>query len=656
MKQGGAVAVGDDEQQGKGITDESVALWADDPADVDLLAFNAVASTLADILLDPGLDPVALGLSGSWGSGKTTVLQLVEAELDERSAGADDGRAALVIPTHPWRYDPATGAKESVIGEVLSALARALEKSPAEKSLKDEAIGLAKRLRDRVDWAKAIKIAAKTSLALQLPSVDDITSLVKPKAEGDTEPSPRGLEDFRKEFRALIENPALAHITAVVVLVDDLDRCLPETVVETLEAIRLFLAVPRMSFVIAADEDRVADAIARHLSKTGAPAPTNEEGEDPSHLYLHKIVQTTIPLPALSRFDTQAFLLLLQLQQTLNPELVGGIVDQCTTIRLNGRGLDEIEAPDGVDISEQIAFAARLTPILYEKLGGNPRRIKRFLNDLRVRQAVAERRGIALEATIVAKLMVLERLLNDDFKSLLDWLAQGILRDQLMALEAAAGRPGAAATADEPSQPAEAVEGDDKKERSARTPAKRGSATKKAESESKVEFSEGLLRWAKLPPSLAGIDISPYLYLAAAFSGATLLDEGLSERLRDVAANLLSRRDARAVTREDLVALPSAEANELLVHLGRTIRDQRAKQGEGISAILRIVDAQPDRAAAAAQALSLLPPEDLRPGTALLFTGTLPREIAAVIERWEQGVERPDVRESLRQARSKGQD
>ena len=86
-------------------------------------------------------------------------------------------------------------------------------------------------------------------------------------------------------------------------------------------------------------------------------------------------------------------------------------------------------------------FAARMTPILYEKLRGSPRRVKRFLNDLNVRSAVAERRGIELDDSVVAKLMVLELLLSDEFEMVLDWLARGELRRQLTRLEEIAGRP-----------------------------------------------------------------------------------------------------------------------------------------------------------------------------------------------------------------------
>ena len=84
-----------------------------------------------------------------------------------------------------------------------------------------------------------------------------------------------------------------------------------------------------------------------------------------------------------------------------------------------------------MDLSEELATASRLTPMLYEKFHGNPRRIKRFLNDLHVRQSIASRRGITLDPDAVAKLMMLEGLLDEDFKPVLEWLAQTRLRDQL---------------------------------------------------------------------------------------------------------------------------------------------------------------------------------------------------------------------------------
>ena len=66
--------------------------------------------------------------------------------------------------------------------------------------------------------------------------------------------------------------------------------------------------------------------------------------------------------------------------------------------------------------------------------------MKRFLNDLSVRSSIAERRGIELDVSVVAKLMVLELLLPEDFDMVLGWLARGDLRRQLSRLEKIAGR------------------------------------------------------------------------------------------------------------------------------------------------------------------------------------------------------------------------
>ena len=63
------------------MSDSSYPLWSDEPSVRDLLSFDAVAATVADTVLDDKLDPIALGLSGSWGSGKTSVLELVKADL-----------------------------------------------------------------------------------------------------------------------------------------------------------------------------------------------------------------------------------------------------------------------------------------------------------------------------------------------------------------------------------------------------------------------------------------------------------------------------------------------------------------------------------------------------------------------------------------------
>jgi KAP family P-loop domain len=608
-------------------------LWSDEPTNEDLLSFDAVAGTVVDAVLDDALDPLAIGVSGAWGSGKTTILRLIEADLATRPL--TERQQVMVVQTDPWRYDPTIGAKETLIGEVLTALGRQMKES-------EGATGAARRLltklKDRVDWSKAIQVAAKASLAFQLPSVDDLTSLIKTDGTEAGEGESRGLAEFQTEFRDLMGSEELAHLSRVVVLVDDLDRCLYPTVVDTLETIRLFLAVPKMAFVIAADERRVADAL-RDRFPSG---PTNEQGPDgqpehPADLYLHKIVQTTVPLPALSRFDTEAYVVLLQLKARLETAQLATYVARCAALRREAGVLDDLPDVDAsLDISIELTLASRLTPILYEKLRGNPRRIKRFLNDLRVRQSIASRRGIALHAEIVAKLMVLEVLLPQGFTMILEWLAKGELRDQMRALESAAGRR---ATTEE-SGPATA---EDKTENAA-------AAQPRAQPAEGLTFSDDLIRWAKLPPSLADDDLAPYLYLAASFSGTPLFDAGLPVRLRDIAAKLVSsiRAQQKAVTADDLTGLTTPDAEQLLQHLARAARDRPTEQQAAMLGIIRIRTQHPQLAATATIILRGVPAADLQPGAILLFQ---PQDIAVfgdVLRHWHATAPAGPIKNALK--------
>lgn len=606
-------------------------LWSDEPATQDLLAFRAVAETVADSLFEDHLDPVAIGLSGAWGSGKTSVLELVKSEIDRRSCTADG--KVLVIPTQPWRYDPAVGPKESLIAEVLGALSKEFN---TEDPVGKAGLDAFKKLVRKVNWSKAVKMVARTSITAQLPSLDDVFDLVSD--DPDSLDGEKGMAAFRDEFEALLADPALQHLSRVVVLVDDLDRCLPDTVVETLEAIRLFLSAKGMSFIIAADEDRVAGAIQQKFGT----APAGHEEEDPAKLYLHKIVQTTIPLPALSRFDTEAYLFLLLAKAELDEEAYAEFVTRCDELRVDGGSLDGIEVADGGFLAGHLVTAARLTPILYEKFHGNPRRIKRFLNDLNVRQAVANRRGFKLKADEVAKLMVLERILTEDFRTVLDWLASHQLRDKLEALELAANGPAEIATDETPEAPEEET-----------TP--RGKRTTKTSAQEAVPpvrddaFTDTLRRWAKLPPVLDASAISGYLYLAASFAKIEVVDTGLPERLRDLAVALTSslKVDRVGVGSQVLKALPQADAQALVGHLGRRMRDQPSIQNFTVESLLRIATVQPSTPPSVVVALKGLPAADVEPATIIKLLTLDPVTYRPVLEAWKAGTDDERLRNSI---------
>ena len=163
------------------------------------------------------MDPVAVGVFGDWGSGKSTVLEILRERLRGR------GRV-VVVYTRPWEDDPNIDPKATLIAEVLAAVRAEVAKDEGRMAqLADRFKGLV----SRVQWSKAVTLVANSALTLSIPKISDVVNLFG-EADGDGLADPT-LQGFRDEFDALMAD--LEEIDRVVVLVDDLDRCLPDTVV-----------------------------------------------------------------------------------------------------------------------------------------------------------------------------------------------------------------------------------------------------------------------------------------------------------------------------------------------------------------------------------------------------------------------------------------
>ncbi len=159
------------------------------------------------------------------------------------------------------------------------------------------------------------------------------------------------------------------------------------------------------------------------------------------------------------------------------------------------------------------------------------------------------------------------------------------------------------------------------------------------------------MRWAKLPPSLTELDLSPYLHLAASFAGTALIDAGLPERLRDIASNLMSesRVSQKSVTDQDIAALPLPDTKLLLEHLGRMGRDRPVELGRAVVAILRVATLKGDTATATA-VLQTIPAKDVKAPVVLQFGMEHTTTYRAVLERWAAGTADQHVKNAVSNA------
>lgn len=220
---------------------------ADNETSVDLLYYEAIARTVVRLVNEKSDEPLTVGVHGDWGAGKSSVLMMVE------EAFATNDRV-LCVRFNGWLFQGFEDAKAVLIETIVEELLRS-------RSTSTKVVDQAKAVLRRVDWMKlARKVGGLTFTATAgIPHPDTLKDLYDAASgllgksaeaitqadlqsvaaqagqylkEAEPETAPEQMHAFREEFEELLRR---ADIDRLVVLVDDLDRCLPETAIETLE-------------------------------------------------------------------------------------------------------------------------------------------------------------------------------------------------------------------------------------------------------------------------------------------------------------------------------------------------------------------------------------------------------------------------------------
>lgn len=502
-------------------------MWSDNEATLDLLGFKHLIEAVHAILNDDHLLPATIGIFGDWGSGKSSLIGMVQKRLEK-----DD--ETLVLSFNGWLFEGYEDAKLALMGTIIDELA---DHKKLTAKAKDIVLGLVHRInfwrlavvgtRVAAGYAVAGLHGAAIGTALSLPNLIEKAKDIEPdklkeflKENDPGQQLRRGVREFRRDFTELLNE---TKVKRLVVIVDDLDRCSPDTVIETLEAIKLFLFVPHTAFIIGADERLIRYAVRRRFPEL--PGERSEVGRD----YLEKLIQFPVRIPAMGHGETETYVKLL-LAESCNLEDAaydrlrecGLKIDASVDASLDRASVEkalgskpESELDDALSLGDQIA------PVLAVGLMGNPRQCKRFLNTLLMRLEMARAKEVTLKRRTLAKLMLLEYMKPESFKELARLqAAQAGKPAELAALE----RPGTEETSDDkPTQPKAASAPVSKPALGALVP---------------WATDEWLGPWVRSEPSLSADDLRPYFYFAR-----EKLDPlaGLSLRMSPEAQNALAK-------------------------------------------------------------------------------------------------------------------
>ena len=493
-------------------------MWNDIETTQDFLNFSVFADTVAELIIEANGQPISIGVSGNWGVGKSSMVKMIGESLRVKCPNLpDEDNNYIFLEFNAWLYQGYDDARTALLHSVTKKLLDELKKREAKGGLLDKL----RKFSRRVNWLQIAKLTLPLSIGL-LPggaAVGGIASLLgslkellgNPDSERDGENSenlneaieslspeikniikeststniPQQIEELRTEFEDLLSDMKVN----LVVLVDDLDRCLPSTAISTLEAMRLLLFVKRTAFIIAADEQMIRSSVKAHFSDV-------EMNEGLVTSYFDKLIQIPLSVPRLGIAEVKIYMVSLffdlmsrrheisdaevsssycKLQLLLRDAWSEVITKDMIKNAFTQSGLVLME--NYIEITEQLAGIL----VTAEGINGNPRLIKRFLNAIIIRNKIADLSGITVDFGHLVKMMLFERCASS---VCFDALARSV------------------------------IESDDGKSKiiaQIENSLAEGKALDELDTLWKSDF---LTKWFQLEPLLGNVDLRPLLYLS----------------------------------------------------------------------------------------------------------------------------------------------
>lgn len=321
----------------------------------DGLGFETYSRILAAAASDTR-GPFTIGVFGEWGTGKTSLMRLIERQLS-------DNPNIVTVWFNAWRYEQ----EEHPIIPLVGTIVQALEK---HKGL-SQRFGASGRQLIRSLRAIAYGFSAKSTVKVPGFAELEASFVAKDMIDRNERLTPDPLLDRSLYFGAFnsLEDVKLRENVRVVVLIDDLDRCFPDQAIRLLESIKLVLAQPGFIFILGVARQVIEGYLQhRYSAEYGIK-------DFKGQLYLDKIVQLPFHIPpSTGRMD--------QFCQYL-------LVDQPPAL------VDEL---------------ASVLPVVATALGGNPRALIRFVNNILIDYAISsdlpefsEKGGIPLRFFVVSR-------------------------------------------------------------------------------------------------------------------------------------------------------------------------------------------------------------------------------------------------------------
>jgi KAP family P-loop domain len=307
----------------------------DSVAETDQLNFQSYVDAFASLIASPHTTPpLTIGIFGSWGMGKSFLLEHIDREIRSRQAANPDAIPRVhIVRFNAWEYSATEVVWPALVRKIVEKLDQDVPwpwwrrawtrfKWNLPRALRQERTAIATvavvaavafvvaRVRGNVELARGIAALVGVvglgglAKAASNPVARWVTTLFTSSDYGGQiahmDEIKNDLETLEKRLHDT--NDPTKVVGRILILIDDLDRCEPEKAVEMLQAVNLLLNFKSFIVCLGIDARIVTGAIEKHydglLGRTGASG----------YEYLDKIVQIPFRIPEPNPDEVRAFI------------------------------------------------------------------------------------------------------------------------------------------------------------------------------------------------------------------------------------------------------------------------------------------------------------------------------------------------------------
>ena len=368
-------------------------MLSDKETDIDALGFEPYTNSLSELITEKGITPFTIGIFGSWGTGKTSLMLMLKEKLESK----DNVRTVWF---NAWKFDDEKQIWAALIQAVLNQLAVSLGENARLKL---------QELRNSIEWIQFLEFIGRSILS-RGPDIDALKSSFKFGEKVES------ISEFEKKFEGFVDS---CNIERLVIFIDDLDRCKMEATVDILETIKLLLNSKKCVYVLGLDYERVCDAVSQRFA---------ESSQDVAEDYLDKIIQLAFHIPRRSEEDMKLYLRYLFALEFLKKENLQSFATDMRKIEKNidTEFLTLLKTYTEAFSMDKYRALTEHDLLITRENEFNPRKLKRFLNIYEMRRSLSEVLELNLENEYLIKFLLLQIKFSDFYRDLENY--PGLLR------------------------------------------------------------------------------------------------------------------------------------------------------------------------------------------------------------------------------------